>query len=175
MKTKGLKLTGILLFVVQGTLPLPVTAQTEPRNTLTGHTNAVVSVVFSPDGKQIISGSWDGSVKVWDAENGKELRTLKGSMEAVFSVAFSPDGKRIVVGGGTDRDKPGEVRVWDAGSYTEILSLKGHTDRVISVSFSPDGKRIVSGSADRTIKVWDADTGKLRPSRSDPCDLSLFA
>ncbi len=113
------------------------------------------SVAFSPDGKRIVSGSWDQTVRVWDAQTGQELSPLKGHTGEVFSVAFSPDGKRIVSGSG-DRT----IRVWDAQTGQEAFSLKGHTSIVTSVSYSPDGKRIVSGSQDKTVKVWDAKTGE---------------
>ena len=76
---------------------------------LTGHTGWVNSVAYSPDGQQIVSGSHDKTVKIWDANTGKELHTLTGHNGSVFSVAFSPDGQRIVSGGG---DKT--VKIWDA-------------------------------------------------------------
>ena len=107
---------------------------------LKGHTGSLTSVAFSADGKRIVSGSYDKTVKVWDADKGTETLTLKGHTQPVSSVAFSADGKRIVSG---SYDKT--VKVWDADKGTETLSLKGHTEGVTSVAFSPDGKRIVSG------------------------------
>ena len=112
-------------------------------------------MAFSPDGKRIVTGSGDQTVKVWDAETGQKL-ALKGHTH-VSSVAFSPDGKRIVTGSGARTQI--DVRVWDAETGTEKLTLKGHTSPVTSVAFSPDGKRIVTGSEDQTAQVWDADTG----------------
>src|SRR5262249_41138224 len=67
---------------------------------LTGHTGEVTSVAFSADGRHIVSGSRDQTVKVWDARTGQERLTLKGHTVGVTSVAFSPDGKRIVSGSG---------------------------------------------------------------------------
>ena len=124
-----------------------------------GHKAEVFGVAFSPDGKRIVSGSWDWTVKVWDAATGQETLTLRGHTEAVNSVAFSPDGKRIVSGSGY-ANTPGEVKVWDAASGQETLTLRGHTGGVTSVAFSPDSKRIISGSWDQTLKVWDASTGQ---------------
>ncbi|KAJ6620959.1 quinon protein alcohol dehydrogenase-like superfamily [Mycena sp. CBHHK59/15] len=122
-----------------------------------GHTDWVTSVAFSPDGKHIISGSYNQTVRVWDAESGEALGALfKGHTHAVTSVAFSPDGKHIVSG---SYDQT--VRVWDAESGEALRApFEGHTDWVTSVAFSPDGKHIVSGSDDRTVRVWDAESGE---------------
>jgi WD40 repeat protein len=79
--------------------------------TLKGHSDPVWSVSFSPDGKRIVSGSEDKTLKVWDALTGLETLTLKGHSGPVSSVSFSPDGKRIVSG---SWDKT--VKVWDISS-----------------------------------------------------------
>ncbi|KAJ7238833.1 WD40-repeat-containing domain protein [Mycena haematopus] len=127
------------------------------------------SVVFSPDGKRIVSGSYDKTVRIWDAETGAKLRDLLGGhTDLVTSVAFSPDSKRIVFG---SSDKT--VRIWDAETGAELRNpLEGHTDVVTSVAFSPDGKRIVSGSDDKTVRIWDAETGaELRDPLGGHTDL----
>jgi len=79
--------------------------------TLKGHLGSFESVSFSPDGKRIVSGSLDNTVKVWDAQTGQETLTLSGHSSYVLSVSFSPDGKRIVSGSG---DKT--VKVCDISS-----------------------------------------------------------
>ena len=110
---------------------------------------------FSPDGTRIVTGSYDKTAKVWDAQTGTPLLELKGHTGGCTSVAFSPDGTRIVTG---SEDKT--AKVWDAGTGTPLLELKGHTELGAGAwRFSPDGTRIVTGSRDRTAKVWDAQTG----------------
>ena len=124
--------------------------------TLSGHTNIVTSVAFSPDGTRIVTGSVDMTAKVWDARTGAALVELKGHMGRVNSVAFSPDGTWIVTGS-VDRT----AKVWDARSGTIVLQLKEHTGAVNSVAFSPDGTSIVTGSEDQTAKMWDARSGAV--------------
>jgi WD40 repeat protein len=108
-------------------------------------------VAFSPDGKRVLTGSWDSAAKLWDAKNGKELLTLKGHAGRVFGVAFSPDSKRVLTG---SDDKT--AKLWDAETGKELLTLKGHGERVYGVAFSPDGKRVLTGSSDGTAKLWDS-------------------
>jgi WD40 repeat protein len=113
--------------------------------TLEGHTGSVTSAAFSPDSKQVVSGSGDHTVRVsgfgdrtvrlWDAGTGALLQTLEGHTDSVYSVAFSPDGKQAVSGSDDHT-----VRLWDAGTEALLQTLEGHTSLVSSVAFSPDGK-----------------------------------
>jgi WD40 repeat protein len=124
---------------------------------LEGHNSAVVSVAYSPDGKLIASGSWDQTVRVWNAATGTLQHTLTGHNRSVYSVGFSPDGKHIA---SCSSDQT--VRVWDAATGTLQHTLTGHNHEVNSVGFSPDGKHIASGSRDQTVRVWNAATGTLQ-------------
>jgi WD40 repeat protein len=133
--------------------------QPHAQRTFRGHTDAVTSVCFSPDGKRLASGSSDRTVKVWDAETSRELFTLKGHAFAVTSVCFSPDGNRIASGGG-ESFKPGEVKLWDAATGKKQRDLRGHTGRVSSVAFSPDCRLLASTGDDFTVKLWDPATGE---------------
>jgi predicted Ser/Thr protein kinase len=122
--------------------------------TLRGHTNTVFSVAYSPDGTRLASGSFDGTVKVWDARSGAELATLRGHAGAVWSVCYSPEGTHIA-SASADRT----IKVWDATSGAELVALRGHTRDVHSVCYSPDGTHIVSTSDDKTINILDTKSG----------------
>ncbi|KAJ2933545.1 hypothetical protein H1R20_g3565, partial [Candolleomyces eurysporus] len=123
---------------------------------LQGHSSMVQSVAISPDGKRIVSGSLDGTIRIWDMETGAQVgEPLLGHRGDINSVAISPDGKLIVSGSDDET-----IRVWDAETGMQVgESLEGHERLVLSVAFSRDGKRIVSGSGDSTIRIWDAETG----------------
>jgi hypothetical protein len=120
--------------------------------TLTGHGKTVFSAAYSPYGRRIASASYDGTIKIWDAESGALMHTLTGHDGSVYySAAYSPDGRRIV-----SASYDGTIKIWDAEGGALLRALTGHTDIVRSVAYSPDGKRIVSASYDNTIKIWDA-------------------
>ncbi|KAG8778104.1 hypothetical protein FRC15_010965 [Serendipita sp. 397] len=129
----------------------------EPPQKWIGHTDAVISITFSFDGRRIASGSGDMTIRLWDAETGQALgEPLRGHESAVSSVAFSPDG-RCVASGTWDKT----IRLWDAETGQALGEpLRGHEGAVWSVAFSPDGRCVASGSDDSTIRLWDAETGQ---------------
>src|SRR5262249_30410719 len=122
--------------------------------TLTGHTNAVFSVAFSPDGSRLAASSLGGVIKVWawDTAVAQDPLTLKGHTSSVYGVAFSPDGLGLASG-----SLDGTIKVWDARSDPEARSFEGR-----NVAFSPDGKWLASTSWSwaTTFTVWDTSTGK---------------
>jgi len=123
--------------------------------TLEGHTGGVNSVAISPDGRFVLSGSWDETLRLWDLATGQCLRTLKGHTERVNSVAISPDG-RFALSGSHDNT----LRLWDLETGQCLRTLKGHTDYVTSVAISPDGRFGLSGSEEKTLRLWDLATGQ---------------
>ena len=127
----------------------------ELESTLSGHSNWVRAVAVFADGKRVMSGSYDGTVKIWDAETGEELRTLSGHSDWVNAVAVFADGKRVVSG-----CWDGTVKIWDVESGAELCTL-WHSNPVTCVAVLPDG-RVACGEhsygenpADvSVVKIW---------------------
>jgi WD40 repeat protein len=118
---------------------------------------ALDSVAVSPDGKRIVSGHRDGSVRLWDATTCRPIgEPMTGHEDGVNSVAFSPDGGRVVSGG-----SDATVRIWDATTGKPVgQPLTGRDKTVSGLAFSPGGQRIASGGWDSTLRLWDAATGQ---------------
>jgi WD40 repeat protein len=127
-------------------VPLP------PDRLLTGHTDGVHTVAFSPDGKRIVTASHDGTARVWDAASGKALHVLEGHGEPVYAAAFSDEGERVATCAGD-----GRVFVWDVESGELLAMLEGHLGVVVAVAFAPDGT-VISAGQDGTLRRWHVDS-----------------
>ena len=125
--------------------------------TLEGHSDWVRIVAFSPDGKQLASGSSDSTVRLWETATGALQQTLEGHSNAVTTVAFSPDGKQLASG-----SDDSTVRLWETATGALQYTLEGHSDWVRTVEFSPDGKQLASGSDDSTVRLWETAKGALQ-------------
>jgi WD40 repeat protein len=115
------------------------------------HRGPVECVAFSPDGRTLATGGWDGEVRLWDAQTGRGLATLIGHAARVCSVAFSPDGQTLASAG-----FGGEVRLWDAQTGRVQGGLRANElGDAYSVTFSPDGRALVAGGWRDRVFLWD--------------------
>src|SRR5262249_48637415 len=126
-----------------------------------GHTDGVINLAVSSDGKTIASGAWLGhterEVRLWDVATGKNVRTLTGHAGGTGALAFLPGGKRLLTGG-HDR----LLRLWDVTTGKEVRNFTGHPGGLHSLAVSRDGKTAVSCCGSSTwLYVWDVEKGKL--------------
>lgn len=130
----------------------PAEAVVKPLSTLSGHTGSVLMVVFSRDGKKVVSASFDKTAKVWDVSDPSKPvpdASFAGHEDLVFGAIFSPDTKTVLT---TSIDET--ARLWDVGEKRLIALLRGHNDGVWHAAFSPDGQTIATTSFDRTVRLW---------------------
>jgi WD40 repeat protein len=120
--------------------------------TIEGHSETVTAVAISPDGKRALSGSHDGTLKIWDLITGEVIQTLEEHSDEVSAVAISPDGKRALSG-----SEDGSLIIWDliTGEIIQII----HGSFANAVAISADGKRALYGSWD--LNVLDLTTGEV--------------
>jgi WD40 repeat protein len=147
-------------------------------DTLYKHTNRVWSVAFHPQQNLVVSGGDDHGIKIWELRRGKCIKTLQGNSNAIYAISYSPQSsdqsdqsdqiypQNLLASGHEDQT----IKLWNVNinaphtlepDLQPFQVLRGHSDRILSVTFSPNGQILASGSADRTIKLWHPQTGKL--------------
>jgi WD40 repeat protein len=124
--------------------------------TLGGHSSPVSAVAVTPDGEHVISGSQDGTLKVWDLHSQEETFTLGGHRGSVNAVVVTPDGEYIISG-----SQDGTLKVWDLHSQEEKFTLGGHRGSVNAVAVTRDGIGVISASSDHSLKAWNLRTGEV--------------
>lgn len=131
--------------------------------TLPGHAGNVLAAAFSPNGKTVLTASWDKTLKLWDLGTGHLLRTLPGPPQEVTALAFAPTGQTAV-----SACVDGTLRSWDLASGALLRTFRGHGDAVKALALAPDGATLFSGSDDGTLRTWDlASGGELTASMID--------
>ncbi len=124
-----------------------------PNVVLKGHSKAVATAVFSPNGRYLVTASSDQTARVWSV-TGRLIATLRGHKDFIRTAVFSKNNQHIVTASGDNTAK-----IWTKDGQL-LRTLMGHKNSVYSASFSPDGQKVITGSEDGTAKIWSFD-GKL--------------
>jgi WD40 repeat protein len=140
------------LFVVSACL---IAQEKAPVSTLSGHSGAVNSVAITSDGKRIVTGGEDMTLRLWNTSDGKCINVLSGHSGPISTIACSPDGT-LAVSGSDDKT----IRLWRLSDGRCIKVLSGHSKYVMCVVFSPDGQYVASASMDKSVRIWRISTGE---------------
>jgi WD40 repeat protein len=146
-----------------GVLRLYDIEQPEPVRTFTGHQLEVSGVAFSPDGKRLLSCSFDKTARLWDVETGKELRRFEGHTARVESVAFWPDGRHAISAGDQD-DRL--LRIWNVETGELVMFSEELAVGFTCVVPLPDGRRCATASKDGVVRIWEWKDGTLAAAKT---------
>ncbi len=119
-----------------------------------GHNGRITGLAIRPDGLQIATGGWNGHIRFWNLDTEKQKRHLGKHRRTIMSLSLSPDDTRIA------SCSFGNIKLWNVNTGRLLSVMEGHTDLVSFILFSPDATRVASASWDRTIRLWDAETGQ---------------
>ncbi len=121
---------------------------------LTGLLGWSADIIYSPDANMAAAWNMDGDIWIWDTRTGEYARTLKGQKNKWgMALAWSPGGTRVAAGRVA-------ITIWDIESKNKVQILEGHKDFIRDITFSPDGQYLASACMDKTVRVWDINTGK---------------
>lgn len=126
---------------------------------LEGHTAVVSALAFSSDGEYLLTGSWDRTARLWRAETGEMVRVIEGASAWVVAVALHPAGTWVALGSYDERFRMGFIFWTRIDKVWPPRAKLAHGGWVQALAFSSDGKLLASGAADKTVKLWDVETG----------------
>jgi hypothetical protein len=118
------------------------------------HWAPICAVALAPDGRWGLSGSDDGTARLWDLQTGHERRCFRGHAAPVVCVGFTPDGQRVLTGAGRD------LRLWNVESAELLSTLAGHDGDVRCLAFMAHGAGAASGGDDGSVRLWDLEEGR---------------
>jgi WD40 repeat protein len=134
----------------------PYSTERGPLATIRGHAGEINALACSPNGRQVVSASRDGTLKIWTCDLlGARVATLEGHKREVTACAYSPRARKVLTA-----SKDRTLRIWDEDNKTRPVILKGHAGEVNVSCYSADGREVVSGSSDGVLRIWDAKTGR---------------
>ena len=154
MRGKLLAVSALLWFFTLTLLTSASPPDTAPR-LLSGHVSDILSIAFSPNGHLLATAGTDQTIRLWDAETGRDLKVLRGHLGAVHALAFSPNGKQLASGSADT-----SIRIWDIASGQEVRAVTSNFGAVRALTFSSDGKTLVTGGNDSSLRFWDGASGK---------------
>ena len=146
------------------TIPIRDVQNGQLLRTITEHTDTVLSVAYSPDGRNLVSVDWDGHIRIWDVATGALLKTIEGHKKGVPSLFYSSDGTTLISGSWDNT-----IRIWDVDTGQPLKTIIANitaleNDGVTAISLSPDGGAMASATDEKVIRLWDVHTGKLKDS-----------
>ncbi len=132
------------------------------QQTIHAHGDWVRCLSFTPNGVQLVSGSFDKTIKVWQLDTGEVIHTLTERVKGVFALAVSPNGKLLASGSWDEL-----IELWDLETGTLLKHLHQHQASVRSLAISPDSQTLISGSLDRSIALWQIPAGNVTKIMTD--------
>ncbi|CAO2644549.1 Notchless protein homolog 1 [Lemmus lemmus] len=161
LESQSVETEKIIDIIYQPQAIFRVRAVTRCTSSLEGHSEAVISVAFSPTGKYLASGSGDTTVRFWDLSTETPHFTCKGHRHWVLSISWSPDGKKLASG-----CKNGQILLWDPSTGMQVgRALSGHSKWITGLSWeplhvNPECRYVASSSKDGSVRVWDTTAGR---------------
>ncbi len=136
--------------------PLPERLDSPLVKIFRGHEDFATAICFTEEGKKIISGGYDKTVRIWDVSTGKCTNVFPGHEDYISCLDISPNGRYIASGSGD-----GSIRIWEAQSGYCFQVLKEHHKAVAALNFTPDGQKLLSAGKDKIIRIWDCQTWQV--------------
>ncbi|XP_023599158.1 notchless protein homolog 1 isoform X2 [Myotis lucifugus] len=161
LEAQAVETEKVLDIIYQPQAIFKVRAVTRCTSSLEGHSEAVISVAFSPTGKYLASGSGDTTVRFWDLSTETPHFTCQGHRHWVLSISWSPDGKKLASG-----CKNGQILLWDPNTGKQVgRTLAGHSKWITGLSWeplhvNPECRYVASSSKDGSVRVWDTTSGR---------------